>query len=248
LQLIAAIVLILALGIGILAYGERQPSTTSQPSTASTASTSTSATPTTAPPVTESALDGLLLSPAEISTAMGTPGMTSLGETNNSMWDSSAGVSPPECLVVDSGLEKNVYAGSGYTAARRQSLSAPEQSSSRRYAMQALVLFPSAQAASAFFSASSSQSWPACANRGYTSVNVYAKTSPPTYWQAGPVSTSNGTLAVTVTRQDSHDGWACQRALMASNNVVIDITACSHSATDQAVNIAHQIAAKVPTT
>jgi hypothetical protein len=32
-----------------------------------------------------------------------------------------------------------------------------------------------------------------------------------------------------------------------SNNVVIDVVACSYNQTDAAVNIAHQIATKVPT-
>jgi hypothetical protein len=35
---------------------------------------------------------------------------------------------------------------------------------------------------------------------------------------------------------------------MASNNVVVDIKTCSRNPADSAVNIAHQIAAKVPTT
>jgi len=42
------------------------------------------------------------------------------------------------------------------------------------------------------------------------------------------------------------NGWACQRALMARNNVVIDIAACAYQTTDQGIGIAGQIAAKVP--
>ena len=63
----------------------------------------------------------------------------------------------------------------------------------------------------------------------------------------GPVSDSNGTLSATETQVSPAPpvvGWACQRALTVANNVVIDVTACSGSQPDAAVNIAQQIAAK----
>jgi serine/threonine-protein kinase len=60
----------------------------------------------------------------------------------------------------------------------------------------------------------------------------------------GPVSNTNGTLSATVTGANSPG--ACGRALTVVNNVVIDVTACL-GPPDAAVNVAHQIAAKVPT-
>jgi hypothetical protein len=64
----------------------------------------------------------------------------------------------------------------------------------------------------------------------------------------GPVSNTNGTLSATDTVVVGGNlPWACQRALTARNNVVIDVKACSHNTTDQGVSIAGQIAAKVPT-
>jgi hypothetical protein len=62
----------------------------------------------------------------------------------------------------------------------------------------------------------------------------------------GPVSNTNGTLSATETQEGS-SGYTCQRALTAANNVAIDVLACSSNQSDSAVNIAHQIAAKVPT-
>lgn len=65
----------------------------------------------------------------------------------------------------------------------------------------------------------------------------------------GPVSNTNGTLSTTKTTQGAN-GVTCQRALTVANNVAIDIGGCrqnrSASHPDSAVNIAHQIAAKVP--
>jgi len=68
-------------------------------------------------------------------------------------------------------------------------------------------------------------------------------------WSVGPVSNTNGTLSATQTQLSAQPkiiGWACQRALTVANNVAIDVSECSSSQSGLAVNIAHQIAAKVP--
>jgi PknH-like extracellular domain len=65
-------------------------------------------------------------------------------------------------------------------------------------------------------------------------------------WTVGPVSNTNGTLSAT-RPQVGGNGWTCQRALTVANNVAIDVSACSYTQSDSAINIAHQIAAKVPT-
>ncbi|MGB6206244.1 sensor domain-containing protein, partial [Mycobacterium sp.] len=130
-----------------------------------------------------------------------------------------------------------VYEGSGWTALRGNNLQEPGHET--HLVGQAVVLFPSAPDADAFFTASA-QRWPACRQFTYTSAG-----KPDVYDTVGPVSNTNGTLSATVTHSAS--SWTCQRALTVANNVAIDITACSFSPTDSAVNIAHQIAAKVPT-
>ncbi|MGH3555021.1 MAG: sensor domain-containing protein, partial [Mycobacterium sp.] len=206
------------------------------------ATTSTTTAPTTTipagpPPVAEGALDGLLLSPAEINTTMGGTEMTVYRPWNtlNDVGFKNP-TSPPECNPLSGAAEDLAYAGSGWTAVRGQTLQEPQHFT--HFVDQGVVLFPSAQAAAAFVSAST-QSWPACANRSYTG-NVYNAR-----WSAGPVSTTNGTLSAT---SSMANGWACQRALTARNNVVIDVTGCSFNTTEQGVSLADQIAAKVPTT
>jgi hypothetical protein len=232
--LIAATVVILAATatVGYLLTGRNsQPSTTSHPSTATQPPTTTPP----VPPVAEAALQGLLLSADQINAAMGATGMT-VTQTWNTLLDVGENPAvPPECLPEDGALEAGVYAGSGWTAMRGQKLKQPRPSD---YTVdQGVVLFPSAQAAVAFAGASQ-QSWSACVNRSYTSGG--------NQWSAGPMSTTNGTLTSTITQQGTN--WACQRALTASNNVVIDVSACTHGkTTDQGASIAGQIAAKVPT-
>lgn len=125
-------------------------------------------------------------------------------------------VSPPECLPVAGALQSKVYAGSGWIAAHGQALREP--SGQYPHVFDGVVLFPSAQQAAAFFDLSS-KSW--------------------------PVSITNGTISATNVTEGGN-GLACQHALTASNNVVIETLFCGYNTTAQAVRIAQRVAAKVP--
>jgi serine/threonine-protein kinase len=64
-------------------------------------------------------------------------------------------------------------------------------------------------------------------------------------WQLGTTANTDGTLTTVSTKVDGPT--ACQRALTAVNNVVIDVSACLPSPVgDQGATIAHQIAERVP--
>lgn len=195
-------------------------------------------------PLAATALDGLLLSPAEINTTMGATDMTAAAPYTV-MGDDSPTLSDKACLPLYGAAEAPVYAGSGWTAMRGQQLSNIQNTSAvKRFVLQNVVLFHSAHDANAFFGASA-ETWPACSNRQFTltlpgtSAQVYS---------VGPVSNTDGTLSATST-QASANPVTCHRALTVANNVVIDIVGCSFSESDSAVSpivaIAHQIAAKV---
>jgi serine/threonine protein kinase len=232
--LIGAIVVLaaaLALTVGIPALTKHQPSAApvSPPSTTST-------TPTTPPPVAQSALGGLLLSPDQIDATAGTTGFT----VNDypppaSMWNESPNLPDKACVPLWGPAETLAYAGSGSGAVHGQSLDGGTQD-----VQQYVLLFSSAHDADTFFTASA-QSWPACSNRQYT--HTYGAGS---VWTVGPVYNTNGTLTATESR--SSDGLTCQRALTVANNVAIDVDACNTNQAGPAVTIAQQIAAKVPTT
>jgi hypothetical protein len=107
------------------------------------------------------------------------------------------------------------------------------------YVQQAVVLFPSAKQAVAFFSASAQQ-WPSC--------HHYTHTQSGSLWDVGPISTADGTLSTIATQQNANNpGWACGRALVQRNNVLVDVNTCSANPAASALDIANQIAAKVPT-
>src|ERR1700730_6488960 len=230
-QLITALALgaigALAAGCGATNPGTPAPTTTSAPAPA--------------PPVGVAGLDALLLTDAEVNTAMGVTGMTVASGTINTMDDDSANTSDKPCLFAVGAVQDKVYAGSGWTAVRTQmALNPLDNNMLSPIVTEGLVLFSSAHDAAAFFTASA-QSWPACSDRRYT----FSRLGASDVWTVGPISKTNGTLSTARTKEGGN-GWACQRALTVANNVAIDILTCSNKQNDPgAVNVAHQIAAKV---
>jgi serine/threonine-protein kinase len=238
--LIAATVVILA-ATGYLVWPHSpasqtrtaQSSTTSQPSTTSQL-------------VTEGALpalERLWLSPDQINTTVGATGMTVAG-TSAGMVDSSANVADKNCLTMQGPAEASIYAGSGWSAARGEAFKEPGDHWIHGVT-QYVVAFSSAHDAGAFFTASA-QRWAACANRQYT---VTLPGQPDHVVIVGPVSNTNGTLSATQTFKADNGIGTCQRALTVANSVAIDVATCFNNEAaqpDSAVNIAHQIAAKVP--
>ncbi len=187
-------------------------------------------------PVVERELDALLLSPEQINPILGAKDMA-VTRRHDAMSDDSATMQPKECLAIDGSAQAQVYAGSGFTAVRDQALN--DGDNFKHYAEQAVVLFPTAKQAKVFFVASGLR-WPTC--------HQYTHIQSGTQWTAGPIADSNGTLSTIATQQDPRPGgWACGRALTIKNNVIVDVNTCSPNPQNSAVDIANQIAAKVPT-
>ena len=155
------------------------------------------------------------------------------------MADTSAGKPDKNCRFTQP-AESTIYATSGWKAVRSQELQEPVPNFAH-HVIQAVVFFPDAKGASNFFKASA-QFWPLCANHEY---HVLSPGGPDKVFTMGPIDNTNDILSTTDTLQDGN-GWACQRALTASNNVVVDVAACAtNPAAGAAVNIARQIADKV---
>jgi hypothetical protein len=202
---------------------------------AKTSTTTPTTTKKTGPPVAEGALKGFLLTPEQINAAMGATDMT-VTHSRVGMSDDSATMEPKECLAIDGAAQAPVYAGSNFMAVRDQTLQ--EGDNFTHFVEQAVVLFPSAKQADTFFVAQA-QKWPAC--HRYT--HIQSKTQ----WIVGGISNTNGMLSTIANLQDAPgEGWACGRALAVRNNVIIDVNTCSADPKNSAVDIANQIAAKVP--
>jgi hypothetical protein len=221
----------------------------------SSPASSTTTTTSSRHPVAEAALEGFLLSPAEIDTTMGVTGMTiqqkgdAMSDDSNKKWP-NGWTWPAECLYAFAPAEGPVYLGSGFSAIRGQFDTVPAANGPNDPAApsvtQAVVLFPSSNEALAFYTASS-QRWPACADRRFTTPSD-ADTHDAA-WHVGPLSTTNATLSTTLTMTMTGAGinvsGACQRALTVRNNVAIDTCTCSNNPGDTAVSVANRIAAKV---
>lgn len=200
----------------------------------STTTTTTTTTPP-PPPLVEGALKGLLLTPEQINPIMAAADMA-VTRSRNALSDDSATMEPRECLAIDGAAQTEVYAGSGYNGVREQTLS--EGDNFEHYVDQAVVLFPTAKQATAFFDASAKQ-WPAC--------HAYRHIQSGTEWSPGQITDKDGVLSTIATQENAmKTGWACGRALAVRNNVIIDVNTCSTDPKDTAVTIASQIAAKVP--
>jgi serine/threonine kinase PknH len=191
------------------------------------------------PPVTEAALQGILLGPGPINAAMGATGMVvvenlTAGSDDSGRWSDKA------CLALVSPAETAVYADSRRTAVRAQNV---KNSGKTAGVFQAVILFPAARDATSFFAASA-QRWPACGNHQFTLSQPDAA---PQRWTVGPVDSTNGALSVreTITSGDGRSVYL-ERALIAVNNVVIDVEAAGNPPSGAAVNIARQIGARVP--
>lgn len=186
-------------------------------------------------PVVEREIDTLLLAPEQINAAMGAKDMA-VRNKRVAMSDDSATMKPTECLAIDGSVQAPVYAGSGFTAVRDEALN--DGDNFTHYAEQAVVLFPIAKQANAFFTASAKQ-WSTC--------HHFSHIQSGTEWTVGYVSNDNGVLS-TVAAQDNAKagGWACGRALVVRNNIIVDVNTCSPNPGSSAVDIANQIAAKVP--
>ena len=220
---------------------------------AASSSTTTSTTPS-KPPLAQAALLNLMLTPAEMDSAVGGTGTTVSDKSDTMPDDSTTNFPqgykfPAECLYIQHPGEAPVYAGSGNTASHREHAATPLPPGSNDpdpEVTQVVVLFPSANEANAFFT-TSAQRWPACANREGTVPS--GADSPEIHWTTGAVSNANGVLTTTTTATATMNGATmsqnCQRALTVRNNVVIDVDACRKDPGNLAVTVANQIAGKV---
>ena len=196
------------------------------------------------PAATPQTLSTLLLSAPEVGASL--TGRDDLVVTRevSEPWNDSAHFDNTDCLAVAGAAQHGVYAGTGWTGLRGQVLREPPGSQTRaHYAVQAVVLFPTAAAAADFFTRSQ-QSWAGCSARELTYAQQLA---PDQVWAVGPAGTERDVLTVSRT-QRGPQRWSCQRALSVRGNVAVDVEACSlDGPTTAAATIAGLIDERLPT-
>lgn len=195
-------------------------------------------------PVAVTALDGLLLDDRQLNDLLGA-GMRIRYRTQ-AMWDSSPTFSERSCLAMAGPAQQAVYADTGWTAVRGERLddSYDDPKVRNDSVNEAVIAYPTARQANAFYEASVRR-WSACANRRFVD---HPPGQPEIAWAVADSHKVGGTLSTSEAQEGSPDGWQCQRALTARNNIVIDVAACgSFLPGGSAVDVAQQIAAAVVT-
>jgi hypothetical protein len=202
----------------------------------------TFSTPPPGPMVAPDHLDPILLSVADVNTVMGASGIKPVGPTDAGTVTTPETLSNPDCLGVFYVAQTRVYQDSGYTAVRHEELELNPGNPPYDIG-QAAVSFPSADLALAFLKSSAAK-WRTCAGQTITAAangHSYSYTvrnlvgDVPAITQIHTLDGGPGTPP----------GWACQRALRAALNVVLDVRACGTPISDQAGRIAEKMAATV---
>jgi len=209
--------------------------------------TSGTAAPAAAPPMTTAeTLPALLLSAADVGSALSGSDVVVTSDVTKP-WNDSAHFTAESgtagCLAVAGAAQQGVYADSGWTALHGQVLREPPTAQAwSHYAVQAVVLFPSPQAAADFY-ARSKDSWAGCSNRELAYAQQLA---PDQLWSIGPITADSGVLAVSRVQRGPQQ-WSCQRAMTVHGTVAVDVEACSlDGPTVAAASIAQTIAGRLP--
>ncbi|KPN46442.1 hypothetical protein AN931_25710 [Mycobacterium intracellulare subsp. chimaera] len=186
-------------------------------------------------PVPVSALSGLLLTPTEIGAIMAS--RMEVVDSSDAMYTNRP--LDDGCLVWAEAQDYS-YQGSGWSAVRVQELK-DHRDRADHIAYQAVVTFPSGLAAQTFYTSQVS-GWAHCDNRR---VDLHDAGDRAHYWTLSKARVEDSVLTITRVQEDGDPRWACQRALTAVNNVVVDVSACADDVGDRGAQIAKRIAAKI---
>lgn len=194
------------------------------------------------PPTTADTLPALLLSAPEVGSALAGNDLVVTRDVSE-LWNDGVRFDSTDCVAIAGAAQQGVYAESGWTGMHGQILREPPTAPQwSHFAVQAVVLFETAQAAADFFARSQS-SWAGCSERELTYTQQPA---PDQLWSVGPSTTEGDVLSVSRT-QRGPQRWSCQRALTVRANVAVDVEACSLGLPNSAATtIAAMISERLP--
>lgn len=198
--------------------------------------------------IPDSALEGLLLSAAEVNTVMGTtqmaqsPMITAMSDDRNLLPNLN-------CLGVWQVDQAAIYGPSGgddgWQALRQNMFRTPNGDDWSVLVVQSVVSYLSAQAAQRFFD-ESAERWSKCTDHH---VNITLNDRPLPKWLSGDLSRTDTRLAIPIARGVGDESRMCQHSLSVVSNVIIDVEACRPPTriVTQAAIIAGKIETGLPT-
>ncbi|WIM87106.1 serine/threonine-protein kinase PknH/PknJ [Candidatus Mycobacterium wuenschmannii] len=233
----AAVVTVVAAVVAVVVLNAK--SRAHQSDSPPAASSTTSAAP--SGPLNSAALTGLLLSPEQVAGMVGAAQLVQ-ESFSDAVIDDSEKLLQKDCIGVMAPAQHLVYADAGWTGVRSQALRNPGEGPRMYAIIQAVISFPTVDAAKKLLADQQSQ-WASCSGRTLT---VTFPTPPsPQLWAAGTPADMDGVMTMTQTLKDGV-GMQCQRALAVRNNVAVDVSACRFDVAEQALDIVRGIAARIP--
>jgi len=186
-------------------------------------------------------LERFLLKPDRIDEILGAQDIEVI-DTATTLAENRSKVSDPDCLGALYNAEQTVYADSGWTAVADQVLADQvddEQADRGHWVQQSVVGFGSAQQALDFFDRSVQQ-WTNCIGKHVTVNDADSEF----VFSIEGIGIDGHLMSQTARQQDAGD-WACQHALGAATNHIVEVMACSTDTDGQAVRIATEIVSKI---
>ena len=154
------------------------------------------------------------------------------------MADHSSGISDPGCLGALYNAEEDVYQGSGWTDVADQVLTEPQETATIGWSR------PSCS------SRRISTRWTSSTNGSGTGRTASARTCWSMIgenqfdWHFEGIGISDNMMTQT-SRQSNGGDWACQHALGAEGDYIVETSACGNSPEGEAVMLANQIVANL---
>lgn len=188
-------------------------------------------------PTTVADLERFLLTADRVDAIVGSHDIE-VTDSASTMADNYSKISDPDCLGALYNVEQAVYDGSGWTDVADQVL-ADEGDDDGHWVQQSVVAFGSPQQAQDFFDGSV-QKWTNCIGKHVTideDDNEFA-------FSIEGIGIT-GRMMTQTSRQDDSGGWACQHALGAVTNHIVEVAACGNGPDGQAIELANEIASKI---
>jgi hypothetical protein len=194
--------------------------------------------------VPDSALNGLLLSAADVEAVMGTSAMTPHPPVT-AMTDHRNLLPNLNCLGVWQVNEAPIYDPSHFKSVVQQLLRSPDVEQWNYLVVQSVVSYSTTDGARDFFNQSADR-WSKCSNHH---VNIRLNDQPLPAWFSGDLTKTDNELSMPYTRGSGDQTRSCQRFLTVAANLILDIQACKPqqpTTVTAAAEIADKIESKLP--
>lgn len=188
--------------------------------------------------IDESTFNSLLLTVEDIRAIMAAPDLQ-IEDAYEWMPPSTVGYVPEDCVRAAYNTVEAGYRDTQFTAVFGLVMQEPADAQLLHVVDHGVVGFPDADAANTYVSRTL-EAWRRCAGTPFTALRPEATE----HWTFGQVSENAGVSAIPKMADGSE--WTCSHAITARKNVVVDVSACGFSITDQAMTIAARVRDRIP--